>query len=99
PWPPRPPGTGTMLRRLRTTVRRHTWLAKGAAVALVLLLLLAALQAVPVERPLAWLTGKVHELGPWGPVAFGLAFVALTCVLLPATPVVLAAGAVFGPVL
>src|SRR5207248_218294 len=59
---------------------------------------LAALQLVPLERPLAWLTAEVQELGPWGPVAFALAYVILTSFLLPSTPVALAAGAVFGPV-
>jgi uncharacterized membrane protein YdjX (TVP38/TMEM64 family) len=87
-----------MFRRVRDAVRRHPWVPRAAAAALGLIALVAALQAVPVERPLAWLTERVHALGPWGPAAFALAFIMLTSVLLPATPVVMAAGAVFGTV-
>src|SRR5262245_8590868 len=64
-------------------------------VALLAVVLLARL--VPVERPLAWLSDRVEALGIWGPLAFAALFVVLTVVLLPATPVALAAGAVFGP--
>ena len=56
------------------------------------------LRLVPIERPLAWLTQEVHALGVWGPLAFGALYVAATLLLLPSTPVSLAAGAVFGTV-
>jgi uncharacterized membrane protein YdjX (TVP38/TMEM64 family) len=54
---------------------------------------------VSVERPLAWLTQQVQALGVWGPLAFAALYVAVTVCLLPGTPVVLAAGAVFGTAL
>jgi uncharacterized membrane protein YdjX (TVP38/TMEM64 family) len=71
-------------------------------IALVLVLLAGvalAARSVPVERPLAWLTQEVQALGVWGPLAFAALYVAVTVCLLPGTPVVLAAGAVFGTAL
>src|SRR5207248_10186457 len=71
-------------------------------VRVLLVVLLAAVivagRLVSVEKPLAWLTQEVRSLGIWGPLAFGGLFIALTIFFLPATPVVVAAGAVFGPV-
>src|SRR5438067_280475 len=87
-----------MFSRLRAAVGRHAWLIQAGAVALALIALLVALQFVPLERPLAWLTAEVEELGPWGPAVFVLAYIMLTSLLLPSTPVAVAAGAVFGPI-
>jgi uncharacterized membrane protein YdjX (TVP38/TMEM64 family) len=87
-----------MFGRVCEFVRRHAWIVRAAAISLALIALLVALQMVPLKEPLGWLIARVDELGPWGPAAFVLAYVLLTSVLLPSTPVALAAGAVFGPV-
>jgi uncharacterized membrane protein YdjX (TVP38/TMEM64 family) len=79
--------------RLRLSART----AIKAGVVLLLIGLLVLARTVSVERPLAWVTEEVQALGLWGPLAFAALFVVLTVFLLPATPVVLAAGAVFGP--
>ncbi len=78
----------------------RTWpqLLRGAVLLVLLVALVLLLRAVSVQRSLAWLTLEVHALGPWGPLAFAAVFIILTLALVPATPVVLAAGAVFGPV-
>jgi uncharacterized membrane protein YdjX (TVP38/TMEM64 family) len=88
---------------MEQTVNRRTrprlW-AVGRA--LVFLLVVAGLvllaRRAPVDELINWLKDRVGSLGVWGPVAFGALFVVLTIFLLPATPVVLASGAVFGPV-
>jgi uncharacterized membrane protein YdjX (TVP38/TMEM64 family) len=79
---------------------RRPWTALALKVLLVVALLALLLlgRLVSLERPLTWLAARVEALGPWGPLAFGGLFVVLTVLLLPATPVVLAAGAVFGTV-
>src|SRR5262249_52432853 len=81
-----------------TALRARPWVALLLRALLVLALVGALVLAsrFPVERPLAWLT-EVQALGFWGPLAFAALFVVLTVALLPATPVALAAGAVFGP--
>ena len=79
-------------------VPRRPWiglLVKGLLVLLVAGFLLLG-RSVPVDSLLGRLTEEVHALGVWGPLVFAGLFVGLTVVLLPATPVVLAAGAVFG---
>ncbi len=86
-----------MFARVRAAVVRHAWIIRAIVIALALIGLLLALQFVPLEEPLAWLMAQVNELGPWGPAAFVLAYVVLTSLLLPSTPVALSAGAVFGP--
>ncbi len=79
--------------------RRLGPLGKFLLLLLLLVGLWLALRQAPVDGSLAWLLDRVESLGAWGPVAFGSAFVLLTMCLLPATPVVLASGAAFGPVL
>lgn len=39
---------------------------------------------------------SIRALGPWGPVALGLVYVVGTVLLVPASPLTIAAGAVFG---
>jgi uncharacterized membrane protein YdjX (TVP38/TMEM64 family) len=81
----------------RPRLSARTAIKVGLVLLLIALLVLA--RTVSVERPLAWLTQEVQSLGLWGPLAFAGLFVVLTVFLLPATPVVLASGAVFGPLL
>ncbi len=70
------------------------WLLVAAAVAGVVVLV----QTLPYERPLQWLKDEAADLGPWAGLAFGTAFVLATLVFVPAWPLTVAAGALFGPV-
>jgi uncharacterized membrane protein YdjX (TVP38/TMEM64 family) len=83
---------------LKDTLTRRARLLRGLTAGLVLLALVLFVRSLPVEQPLAWLTGQEEALGVWGPVVFGLVFFAATVLLLPATPFVIAAGVLFGPV-
>src|SRR5947209_18353137 len=86
------------MEQSRSTTNRGT-LATAAKVLLALALLagfVMLVRAMPVEQLLTWLTAQIQAMGFWGPVAFGALFVGLTLSLIPATPVTLAAGAVFG---
>ena len=73
---------------------RRAWWWKalvGLLAAAAVLLLLREL-AGPVLR----FASAVQELGPWAPVAFVAGYVAATVALLPAWPLTVAAGALFG---
>lgn len=87
-----------MERELSPPARSWTPLLRNTVVILALAGLVLLARSVSVERPLAWLSAEVHRLGFWGPLAFGGLFVVVTLLLLPSTPVTLAAGAVFGTV-
>ncbi len=51
---------------------------------------------VPADRLLDRLTDTVAGLGPWGPLLFGVAYVLAAVLLIPASALTLAAGALFG---
>jgi uncharacterized membrane protein YdjX (TVP38/TMEM64 family) len=68
------------------------WLLVGLALAGAVLLV----QQVPAERLVTSLTGRVQELGAWGVVLFGVAYVLAAVLLLPASAFTIAAGALFG---
>src|SRR4051812_10766217 len=87
-----------MLRRLHEFVRRRAGLLHAVSVVLALFALLLLSRVVPADAALAWVTARAQALGVWGPVVLGLLFVVLTLVSLPATPLNLAAGALFGVV-
>src|SRR5262249_3652152 len=92
-----PSPEGRMVRRLNELIHGYAGLIRGASVALIVPAASLFPRALPAERPLQWLTEQVGELGAWGPVLFVLLYVLLTVVLLPGTPITVAAGAVFGP--
>src|SRR6266540_4876608 len=85
------PRAETLFHRAGRALGRRAGLLKGLAAALAVAAVVLFQRALPVQRPLEWLTVRVHELGVWGPLLFGLLFVAVSVLLLPATPVMLAA--------
>ena len=52
-----------------------------------------------VGDALATIREAVDAAGPWGPVLFVLAYAVLTALLVPGSPLTIAAGVLFGPVL
>jgi uncharacterized membrane protein YdjX (TVP38/TMEM64 family) len=66
----------------------------SALVIVVCLLLL--LRRLPMERLVAALEEERTSWGNWGPVLFGLLYVALVVLLVPGSALTLAAGALFG---
>lgn len=75
--------------RSATTVR---WISILLIVAAVMLLV----RALPVDELKSALEAWVADLGFWGPLIFGVVYVAATVLLIPASVLTLAAGAVFG---
>lgn len=84
-------GGGRLLRLLAHPVPRLALLA-GLLVAATVLALRADDLSVSALR------GVVEEAGPLAPLAFGALYAAAVTVMLPASPLTLAAGVLFGPV-
>ncbi|MBX6313598.1 MAG: TVP38/TMEM64 family protein [Isosphaeraceae bacterium] len=75
------------------------WLAtaiRWVAVLLIVASLAWIARKLPLGPALAAVQGWAGRLGPWGPLAFGLCYVAAVVLMVPAWPWTLAAGALFG---
>lgn len=69
------------------------------SIGLIVLGALALARRVPVDDALGALGGWLDGLGPWGPLAFGAVYAAAVVLMVPGSPLTLAAGALFGPVI
>lgn len=74
----------------------RTWPRFAAAIAL-MLAVAAALAWSPAGEALTGALAAIEDLGPAGPLAFGVLYAVATLALVPATPFSLAAGFVWGP--
>jgi uncharacterized membrane protein YdjX (TVP38/TMEM64 family) len=61
--------------------------------------LLALGRQLPVDSWIEASRGTIEGLGVWGPVAFGIAYVSATVLMVPGILLTIAAGALFGPLL
>ncbi|WP_236960318.1 TVP38/TMEM64 family protein [Methylobacterium durans] len=68
------------------------WLVTGLAIAAAL----AAWYLLPVDAWLAAFKDWARDLGPYGPIAFAGLFVVATLLVIPCTPLTIAAGVAFG---
>ena len=82
--------------RGRPSPFRPAVIAGGILVVALLLGLLILSRRVPLGPMIARLENSVQDLGAWGPLIFGLVYVAAVVALVPASALTLAAGAVFG---
>ena len=80
----RPAGCGSTLR--------------AVSAGLIVLGTLSLARRVPVDDGLKALEGWLDGLGPWGPLAFGLVYAVAVLFMVPGSPLTLAGGALFGPV-
>lgn len=71
------------------------WLFGGAAV-LVVVLFVAAWYLLPVDAWIESLRQWIDRLGAWGPLVFGLMYVAAVVLLLPGSALTLAIGLTYG---
>src|SRR4051794_10344879 len=78
--------------------RRHVAWSTLAVVTLALVGAAAFAGRAPIGRALERFSDRVESMGPWGPLAFGLAYAAAVFAMAPALPFTIAAGAIFGPV-
>lgn len=92
------PGKVVVPRLARSRQSRWAAVAEWASLAIIAASLLLVSRRVPI-RPLLDAVGWNAKLGPAGPVVFGLLYVAAVVAMLPASPLTLAAGALYGLVL
>jgi len=78
--------------------RRGGWL-KRALIGVVLVAVLAGAERLGLGARIGELRAWIGGLGPWGPVAFVVAYALATLLALPASALTVAAGALFGSLL
>ena len=81
---------------LTARINEHAIAIKWCSIGLIVIALLWTMRSLPVERAVQVVNAWVESLGVWGPLAFGLVYILATVLLLPASALTLAAGAVFG---
>ena len=77
------------------TARRSQWLG-ALTIGSIGLGLVVAVRRLPIDAWRSALEGWIGGLGAWGPVAFGSVYVVAVVLMLPALPLTIAAGALFG---
>jgi uncharacterized membrane protein YdjX (TVP38/TMEM64 family) len=83
-------------RNLTATLNRYAPALKWLFVAVILVSAALLLRRLPVGPAVRMLEGWIDSLGIWGPLVFGLIYVAAVVALLPGSALTLAAGALFG---
>lgn len=81
---------------LTETVNRYVTAIKWASAALIVLSVALIFRQLPVGPLVRTLEEWIDSLGLWGPLVFGLIYVAAVVALLPGSTLTLAAGALFG---
>ena len=94
--PPVAPQGPPAQRGLRAFLRRHDARLRWSSWILIAIALVALARALPVERALRALHVWIDSLGVLGPLVYGVVYALAVTVLVPASVLTLAAGAVFG---
>lgn len=68
----------------------------GGSIVVIVASLIAIVRVLPTQEALKLVQGTVGDLGPWGPLVFGIAYVAAGLLFVPGAALTLAAGALFG---
>ena len=87
---------GTDDRNLIATANRYATLIKWVSVVVVALSVLLIVRRLPLGPVLQALEEWIAALGVWGPVVFVVLYVIAVVFVFPASPLTLAAGALFG---
>ena len=80
----------------RAHMSRHIGKLKWASYAVIAVSLVLLIRALPLSDGISALRSWVEGLGVWGPIVFGLIYVAAVVGMIPASLLTLAAGATFG---
>jgi uncharacterized membrane protein YdjX (TVP38/TMEM64 family) len=90
------PGPKTALGPGESKQRRWGAWVRWTAVAVVIVLLIVGIRALPAEGIVRDISSWVDGLGFWGPLVFGAVYIVGVLLLVPGSALTLAAGAVFG---
>jgi uncharacterized membrane protein YdjX (TVP38/TMEM64 family) len=83
-------------RVFKVTVNRHAAIINGVSITLIVLSVMLIFRQLPVGSAIQALQDRIGDLGIWGPVVFGLLYVASVLLFIPGSALTLAAGALFG---
>ncbi|HTU17799.1 MAG TPA: TVP38/TMEM64 family protein [Gemmataceae bacterium] len=83
-------------RGVTAAVNRYAPLIKGGSVVVIVVSIALMLRRLPFGPVIDNLDGWIAGAGIWGPLVFGLLYVAVSLLLGPAWALTLAAGAIFG---
>ena len=85
-------------QRINRTAKANEYatVIKWCSIGVIVIALLWTMRSLPIDRAVQAVNAWVESLGFWGPLAFGLVYILATILLLPASALGLAAGAVFG---
>lgn len=68
------------------------------SVAAIVISCIVVIRSLPFDQLINRLQTTVANLGPWGPVVFGLAYILAALLFVPGSALTLASGALFGPI-
>jgi uncharacterized membrane protein YdjX (TVP38/TMEM64 family) len=89
----RTPGSSEVRDTARTPWARGLRTASFVAI---VVSLIGIARLVPIDRLLSLLAVQIEQLGYWGPLLFGIAYVVAAVLFVPGSALTLAAGAIFG---
>ncbi len=92
----RPTSRPALTGRVSGAIREHSGVIKGVSIVLIVIALYMIIRVLPVDRSTDLLKSKVDDLGSWGPIAFGTAYVVAVLAFVPGSAITLAVAAVFG---
>jgi uncharacterized membrane protein YdjX (TVP38/TMEM64 family) len=90
------PSNDTPSSGLTETVNRFAPAIQWVSVGLIVLSIVLIFRQLPVGQAVQALAEWIEGLGFWGPLAFGLIYIAAVVALMPGSALTLAAGALFG---
>jgi pyruvate/2-oxoglutarate dehydrogenase complex dihydrolipoamide dehydrogenase (E3) component/uncharacterized membrane protein YdjX (TVP38/TMEM64 family) len=77
------------------TASTRTWIRRISIMLIVLSVIFVA-RSLPLNDLLQQLNDRIEDLGIWGPVVYALVYALVTISMIPASPLSIAAGALFG---
>ncbi len=86
----------TKRESIATRVRHSAGVVKWISAALIVVALLVLVRALPADQAIDLLKSKVDDLGFWGPLVLGAAYVVAALAFFPGSALTLTAGAIFG---
>lgn len=77
--------------------RRLAGVLKWVSGAVIVVSCIVIIRSLPFEQAIDLLQTTIGDLGLWGPIVFGLAYVVAALLFVPGSALTLASGALFGP--
>lgn len=78
------------------SIHRYANIIRGVSLLLIVASVILLARALPVDSGVQALQSRISELGAWAPLIFGVVYAIAATLLIPASALTLAGGAVFG---